>query len=124
MNNTFTKLFSSITASTIWCEPNETRLVWITMLAMADKHGQVAASIPGLASMAKVTLEGCEQAIERLSGPDKYSRTKENDGRRIGAIDGGWQLLNYGKYREMRDVEDQRAYKRDWIANKRAAAKK
>lgn len=118
----FTKLFSSITASTVWCESHTTRIVWITMLAMADRKGRVNASIPGLANFARVTLEECEQALERFRAPDKYSRTPDHDGRRIEDIAGGWQLLNYAKYREMRDAEDRAAYQREWVKDKRNAS--
>ena len=40
----YTKLFNSILASTIWRADDKTRIVWITLLAMADKHGIVEAS--------------------------------------------------------------------------------
>lgn len=109
----FTKLFSSITESTIWCEPAGTRLVWITMLAKCDRHGIILASIPGLARLANVTLPECEEAIRTLLSPDPYSRTPDNDGVRIEVIDGGWRLLNHAKYRDMRDDETRREQNRE-----------
>lgn len=114
MAHSFTKLFSSITESTVWGESHATRIVWITMLAMADRKGRIEAAIPGLANRARVTLEECEHALERFMAPDKYSRTPDNDGRRIEKINGGWQLLNYAKYREMRDHEARLEYQREW----------
>jgi hypothetical protein len=108
---TFTKLFSSITASTVWCRPSDTRVVWITMLAMADRHGRVWASIPGLAKEAAVSVESCRTAIDEFLAPDPDSRTKVNEGRRIEPIDGGWRLINHAKYRAIRDQEERRAYK-------------
>lgn len=114
MGASFTKLFSSITESTVWGESHATRIVWITMLAMADRRGRIAASIPGLANRARVTLEEAEHALGRFLAPDKYSRTPDNDGRRIEPIDGGWKLLNYEKYREMRDHEARLEYQREW----------
>jgi hypothetical protein len=114
MSLTFTKLFSSITESTVWCEPAHTRLVWITMLAMADRQGRVWASVPGLANRARVPIEDTEKALDTFLSPDKYSRTADHDGRRIEVIDGGWRLLNYAKYREVRDQEDRREYQRIW----------
>ena len=109
----FTKLFSSITESTVWCEPAGTRLVWITMLAKADRNGRVFAAIPGLANLARVTVEECEIAIETFLAPDRYSRTPDHDGRRIEVIDGGWRLLNHAKYRAIRDAESVREAKRE-----------
>lgn len=101
MSTGYTKLFSSIITSTIWAEDDATRIVWITMLATANKNGEVQASIPGLARIAGVSVEACETAIEKFLSPDRHSRSKDDEGRRIEIIDGGWALLNYRKYREM-----------------------
>jgi hypothetical protein len=106
---TYTKLFNSIVTSTIWTEDDKTRIVWITMLAMSDKNGEVHASIPGLARVAGVSLQDCEMAIGKLLSPDEYSRTPDNEGRRIAKIDGGWELLNHAKYRLMASKEDSKA---------------
>ena len=123
MTETFTKLFSSITESTVWCEPDRTRLVWITMLAMADRLGRIHASIPGLANRARVPVEDCRTAIDTFLAPDRDSRTPENEGRRIETIDGGWRLLNHAKFRELRDETTTKERKRLWIAKKRAQQK-
>ena len=109
----FVKLFGSILDSTVWQEPATTRVVWITMLAMADEEGQIRASLPGLAKRAGVTLAECETALGAFLRPDPYSSTKENEGRRIEAVDGGWFLLNYAKYRAIKSKEDRREYERD-----------
>jgi hypothetical protein len=123
MSITFTKLFSSITESTIWCEPSETRIVWITMLAMSDKEGRIWGSIPGLANRAQVSVDAVEKALEKFLSPDNYSRTPDNEGRRIEPIDGGWRLLNHAKYRALRDSEERKEYKREWIKKKREQEK-
>ena len=104
----YTKLFNSILASTIWREDDKTRLVWITLLAMVDKNGIVEASVPGLADLARVSIEDCEKAIDNLQKPDKYSRSQEHDGRRIVKIDGGWVVLNHAKYRAKMSEDDRR----------------
>ena len=123
MSFTFTKLFSSITESTIWIESDRTRIVWIAMLAMCDRKGRVWASLPGLANRARVPLEDCEKAIATFLGPDRYSRTPANDGRRIEVIEGGWRLLNYDKYRAIRDEETILESKRRYINTRRALEK-
>jgi hypothetical protein len=104
----YTKLFSSIVTSTIWTEDDRTRIVWITMLACADRNGEVQASIPGLARIAGVPVEDCRTAIHKFLSPDLDSRTKDDEGRRIEEIDGGWSILNYRKYRDMASDEDRR----------------
>lgn len=107
----YTKLFGTLIGSTIWRdESKETKIVWITMLAMANRDGVVEASIPGLADFAKVTMEECKAALARLLSPDEYSRTPDNEGRRIKEIDGGWLILNHAKYREKLNLEDRRLY--------------
>jgi hypothetical protein len=107
---TFTKLFSSITESTIWCEDDQTRIVWITMLAMCNKNGYVFGSPPGLANRARVPIESVRDALKKFMSPDLDSRTKEFEGRRIEEVDGGWRLLNYAKHRAIRDEEERREY--------------
>lgn len=108
----YTKLFSSIVASTIWREDDKTRLVWITMLAMKNERHVVEASLPGLADMARVTIGECEAAVKKLEGPDKWSRNQEHGGRRIEKCDGGWRILNGEYYRHQMSAEDRREYQR------------
>lgn len=102
----YTKLDSGIIFSTIWHEPHATVKVWITMLAMKNRYGEVHASIPGLAGAAYVTIEECLAALATFRAPDQFSRTKDNDGRRIEDMDGGWLVLNHDKYRAKDDAED------------------
>ncbi len=111
---TFTKLFSSITESTIWVAPDPHRLCWITMLAMADRQGRVFGSIPGLANRARIDVEACRGAIASFLAPDPDSRTKDFEGRRIEEIDGGWRLINHAKYRALQDEETLKEAKRKW----------
>ena len=101
MSLAFTKLFSSIVTSTVWQEASHVRIVWVTMLALADRGGRVGASIPGLARIAGVTMAECEEALARFLSPDPYSRTRDHEGRRIAVTEGGWQLLNHAKYRAL-----------------------
>ena len=116
----FTKLFSSITESTVWRESSDVRIVWITLLAMADQNGRVFASIPGLAGRAQVSVEVTEQALGKFLAPDKYSRTKDYDGRRIAEIDGGWELLTYAKHRDKYHEDGRHTYMRELMRQRRA----
>jgi hypothetical protein len=115
----YTKLFSSIIHSTIWREADHIRIVWITMLAMADRDGVVESSVPGLADASRVTLGECREALAALMAPDPDSRTPDNEGRRIAPIDGGWELLNYNKYREKLSKEQKRAATAERVARHR-----
>lgn len=123
MDIPFVKVFSSITDSSIWCEDAETRVVWITMLAMSDSKGYVGASLPGLAARARVPIAKAEEAIALFLSPDKYSRSQEYDGRRIEVAHRGWRLLNYLAFREVRDAESRKAQNREAKRKSRASKK-
>jgi hypothetical protein len=114
---TYTKLDNTILHSSIWCADSDTRIVWITMLAMSDFQGVVESSVPGLARIANVSVEACERALEYLESPDEASRSREYEGRRIKRIDGGFLILNKEKYR---DKQYSRAeYMREWRKGKK-----
>jgi hypothetical protein len=120
----YTKLSNSILTSTLWMEDEHTRLVWVTMLAMKDRHGEVMGSIPGLANVARVPVESCRAAIAKFLAPDPDSRTKDHEGRRIEAITGGWAILNHGLYRDLDSDQDRRrkdAERQQRARNKRKA---
>lgn len=101
MAGAYVKLFGSILTSSIWCEAQGTRLVWITMLLLADSDGRVWGAVPGIARQAGVSLKAAREAIAVLEQSDPDSRSDEDEGRRIRAIPGGWQIINSRKYREM-----------------------
>lgn len=80
------------------------------MLAMKNKNGMVEGSIPGLADMARLSVEDTVAALEILRGPDPYSRTKEFEGRRIEDVEGGWCVLNHEKWRQKMNADERREY--------------
>jgi len=108
----YTPLFASLVNSTIWREDDKTRILWITMLAIKDRDNLVEASIPGLASLANMSIPECEKALQSLMSPDPYSRTKENEGRRVTEVDGGWFIINGNKYNQR--ARDRAAYFREY----------
>ena len=109
----YVKLFSSILTSSVWAEDAKTRIVWITLLALADREGDVQSSPSGLARLANVTLKDCHSALTRFCAPDTESGTQEYAGRRIEEHEGGWHILNYTKYRAMQDEETRKAQWRE-----------
>ncbi len=96
----YAKLFSDIVDSSIWDEDAETRIIWVTMLALADPSGFVRGSVGWLAGKARVSNETCARAIKRFESPDPHSRNPEYEGRRIESFDRGWLLLNYVEHRD------------------------
>ena len=82
------------------------------MLALKDRWHVVNASLPGLADAARISISDCSEALEVLSSPDPHSRTKEFEGRRIEACDGGWIILNGELYRNKMSLDERNEYQR------------
>jgi hypothetical protein len=91
--------------------PLAARWVWAFKLSQANGQG-IEGSVPGLAIAAHVSLDECQAAIDALLAPDKYSRTKDLEGRRLVEVDGGWQIVSYPKWRFKFSAEERKAYKR------------
>lgn len=113
MADHYVKLWSSIVDSSVWKEPDRHRIVWVTMLTMADRHGFVGASIDGLARRANVPEEDVEAALASFLAPDPRSRNKDDDGRRIRVVPRGWHIINHGYFRDLQDKEELRIYERE-----------
>lgn len=108
----FVKIYGSIVYSSIWLEGPATRLLWITLLAIADQNGDVRGSVRGIASIAKISPEECEVGLTVLESPDFDSKDPDHQGRRIRRMKGGWHILNFRRYREMRTPEQINAAER------------
>jgi hypothetical protein len=107
----YCKIWGSITDSSLWRrESKDTKLLFVTMLAMSDQTGYVGSSLPGLADRAGLTLEETTTALNVLSSPDLYSRDPAHRGRRVKKVHRGWQVLNFQKFR---DGEMARELRRD-----------
>lgn len=72
---------------------------------------------------ANITKEEAEDAIRVLTSPDPKSRTPDYDGRRIERVSGGFRLLNYFRYREIRTPEQKNRYMRDYMKGYRKRKK-
>lgn len=121
--NGYTKLFADIVTSTIWNEPNDCRVLWITMLAMKERDNIVRATVPFLAKASNISLESCEAYLEKFQQPDKYSRSQEHEGRRISSTEGGWLILNGQKYQDKLNGEHRKEQVREAVARHRAKLK-
>lgn len=118
----FALLWGKILESSLWVkESKETRLVWVTMLAMKNMDGYVHASVVGLADRAKVTVEECRKALKVFLSPDPDDTSKVEDGRRIREVPGGWQIINNDLYRY--STEEKREFWRQQKAEQRAKEK-
>ncbi len=116
----YTKLFSDIITSTIWQEPNDCRVLWITMLALKDRDNICRATVPALAKLSGISIEEAEGYLHQFQQPDKYSRSQEHEGRRIAPHEGGWLIINGEKYQEKLNAADRREQVRKAVAKHRA----
>jgi hypothetical protein len=108
----YSKLHSSIVGSSLWTEPDPVRILFITLLAMAGPDGCVYGSKGGLSRIANIKKDDIESSFNSLLSPDSDScdmmRCPENEGRRIEEIAGGFRLINYDYYRNLRNDDDRR----------------
>jgi hypothetical protein len=119
----YVKVFVQIFDSSI-ADNYEVRHVFQDLLILADKTGAVDMTAEAIARRTNVPLKKVQAAIKVLCEPDKHSRSKGEDGRRLLPIDSrrdwGWIIANYAHYRAIQDEESRRASWRDAQAKYRA----
>lgn len=121
MRETFIPLFQDIRNSSVWAYDSDTRIVWLTLLTLVDPEGYVAAAIPGLAIAANVPIDKVRAAMALFESPDPDSRSEEHEGRRVEKVPRGWRILNYAAHIERARHEADKARKRRWAREHRAA---
>jgi len=122
----YIKLFRSILSSTIWLEDDHVLRCWLAMLLMSESDGLIKISIPGLAKEASITIDQCREALAKLESPDPDSQSQEEGGRRIIRISQSepiWLIVNYEKYRKLRDSDQRREYMKEYMREYRASLK-
>jgi len=97
----FTKLDAGILQSSIIAEDSDTLKVWIILLASCRPDGIAPISELFISGVGHMAMENVLAALGKLEGPDKYSRTRDNEGRRIRRVDGGFLIINYQYYRSV-----------------------
>lgn len=111
----YAKLFTSIYQGTLRGNSHGL-LVFTNLLAHADKDGVVDIHPRAIAEEVGLTREQVQAAIDELEAVDIESRSPEEGGRRIIRIDEhrawGWMVVNYLKYRSIRNEDDRREQNR------------
>jgi hypothetical protein len=122
----FAKVFYQIFESSI-SDDYLVRHVFMDLLVLADEDGVIDKTMSAISRITNVPPEIVEMAIKKLSSPDADSRTPEEDGRRLVLIDEhrawGWRIVNYLKYRAIRDEEARRISNRSYKREQRAREK-
>ena len=119
----YAKLFTSIYQGTLRGNSHGL-LVFTNLLAHADKDGVADIHPRAIAEEVGLTIDQVRAALVVLESPDDESRSPEEQGRRIVRLDEhrawGWNVVNYVKYRSIRDEDDRREQNRRSQANWRA----
>jgi hypothetical protein len=120
----FVKLHEQIFQSSIVEEDIVTRWVWICLLLLCDKNGNIYGTRAALARQANVEQFELDGSLHVLMAPDPDSTSKEEGGRRI--IEAGPNLLhcvNYRHYRGLKDPDEEKEKIRLRVAKHRAKKK-
>lgn len=122
----YAKLFSRITESSLMEEDIAARYVFMMLLAIADPLGYVVGTDVAIARRLNMPVDELKACLDALMAPDANSNSKEHDGRRVLASDleRGYMLVNYCRYRDMRDEDQRRDYMRAYMRNYRAEKEK
>lgn len=109
------KLSRRLFRSSVWEEDPATRIVWITLLHLAQlpenrKHGPGAVIITrgNLCREAFVRSEELDHALARLTTPDPTSRTDPGHGR-LEVLPNGYRIRAFDAYHDTEEYEARRA---------------
>ena len=82
------------------------------MIVLADFNGIVDYTPPAISRRTGIPLDIIEHGIEKLEAPDPYSRTPDDEGRRIRRMDEhrpwGWYIVNYEDYKTLASRAEER----------------
>jgi len=100
----------------------EVRYTFLMLLAIADPTGRVVGTDIAIARRLNVPVDDFVKSVKTLGEPDADSNSKEEEGRRVMPSDGerGYQLVNFLKYRNLKDEDEKREYMREYMRKRRA----
>lgn len=118
----YAKLFSRIAQSSLMEEKVTTRYVFMMMLALSDRNGDVIGTDVAIARMMNVSVDEFKSATEPLLSPDPDSNSQAEEGRRLVPSDNGrgYKIVNYLCYRDMKSEEEKREYMRNYMRERRS----
>lgn len=109
----YAKVFSSLWQGSLYGH-RDPQLVFIYLLAHCGRDGHVRAVPQAIAAATGMTVDDVESALALLEATDPDSNTTTEDGRRLERLSPGrWFIVNYLKYRGMRDENDRQTQNRE-----------
>lgn len=86
------------------------------MIVLADADGIVDMTPQAMCAHTSIPIDIIEKGLKKLAEPDPFSRTPGEEGKRIVCIDEhrpwGWQIVNYLKYKHLKDSDEVREQNR------------
>lgn len=111
----YAKLFTSIYQGTLRGK-SHALLVFTNLIAHSDARGEVDIHPRAISEEVGLSIDEVKAALIELEAPDIESRSPDEEGRRIIRLDEhrswGWRIVNYLKYRAIRDEGDRREQNR------------
>ncbi len=118
----YAKVFTQIFDSSI-ADDYHVRLVFTDFLTLATSDGVVDMTHESISARTRVPLEIVRRAIEQLESPDNRSRSPDYNGARIIKLDGhrdwGWIIVNYQKYRNIKNEDKRKEQVREAVRRHR-----
>ena len=109
------KIFDSIYDSTL-ADDWRAMITFQQMIVLCDADGTVDMTPHSIARRTGIPIEHIEAGLKILEAPDPYSRTPDQEGRRIERLDNhrpwGWSIINHAYYRALQDAETVREQNR------------
>lgn len=120
----YAKIFEQIYEGTLVSQgPWQALVTFQQLLILADQEGIVDMTLDAIHRRTTIPVEILETGIEALMAPDPYSRTPDEEGRRIVLLSDhrpwGWRIVNYTKFRQLQREMDRRDYHRQYYHNVR-----
>jgi hypothetical protein len=99
-------LFLDLLTSSVLAEGPVVVSTWTLLIASADRYGESDLTPPAVASLLRITDEEADRAFDVLSSPDKRSRSRAHEGRRIiRTEEGRWLLTTHAAKRRLASTQ-------------------
>jgi hypothetical protein len=123
----YAKVFSQILDSSI-ANDWQVRVVFEDFIILGYPDGIVDMTLEAISARTRIPIDIVVRAVDSLQQPDPQSRTPDHEGRRLVLLDKnrtwGWFIVNYEKYKEMKNGFDKRSYMRNYMRDRRLRTSK
>ena len=120
------KIFTSIYDGTL-AEDWRALITFQQLIVLCDADGIIDMTPQSISRRTGIPIEHIKAGIEVLEKTDKFSRTPDEDGKRIELIDEhrpwGWHIVNHEIYKRLQDADTVRAQTRERVRRHREKKK-